>query len=403
MALRQRQNAGRRRVAVKTEATAAGERFDSAANLLEERHQDLTREIERHERARALYNQAVAAEAGTPPATLTPVPGQPNSPGFELTLVTPDPLPDDWPSLTEELRVQPNASAEVTVSGTKQSLEPDGIFRILVSLDETKEIVVTWAPTTPRGKPVVWEGSLSRFDDEVVDLYRQAEQDWDAAAKAAGHALPVGSGDAEKELASARTVAKEWVAAALTLFSLFSFTALFFGGDGIAALAETSPTGWTIAFLCLALVAVTAAVGCTFLGTRAAHGWPHSPTARFARFGRFGQDGLLPGADTTRKLARARGDLKGAIACAIVAVIATMFALGIVVMVPLVVEPAPANFVVELNPTITDPSPKPRPCGELVTATSDGITIDEPKENGPPWEFYRNLTPWNKVKTVTPC
>jgi hypothetical protein len=100
--------------------------------------------------------------------------------------------------------------------------------------------------------------------DVAISLYEDAKNEFEKAAGAL--AAPF---NAEAELSNVRTVAKEWLAAALALFGLLSFSARFLGGDALDAFG----TSWApMVFLALTVGAVLFAVLCNFFGTRAAHG-----------------------------------------------------------------------------------------------------------------------------------
>jgi hypothetical protein len=144
-------------------------------------------------------------------------------------------------------------------------------------------------------------------------------------------AVKFGTPEPEKELTNVRTVAKEWLAAALALFGLLSFSAFFFGGDALTGFK--TPQAGPLVLLSTTVAAVVAALFCNFFGTRAAHGWPHQGKTIVKRFYDTQENGgLTEDADTRRKVEKAIYDLKASMTFAALTVALIVVALGTVVV-----------------------------------------------------------------------
>jgi hypothetical protein len=207
--------------------------------------------------------------------------------------------------------------------------------------------------------------------------FNKATKDWERAGAVE---IPAAAHTPEEELTSVRGVAKEWLAAALALFGLFSFTALFFGGETIKVFADQSwlPVGL---FAVTALVAIAGVVLCSFFGTRAANGWPPKDTKR------EDENGKPRRRTTMEKVDDARDDLKYAVLAAGGTVLAIVVALVIVLGTQLA-EPAPLQ--VKVMPKVGDDAIT---CGTYKSADTKGITVTD-KDKKPV------TTAWSDIKTV---
>lgn len=214
--------------------------------------------------------------------------------------------------------------------------------------------------------------------------FNRATKDWQ---KAAAVEIPTPAHTPEAELASVRGVAKEWLAAALALFGLFSFTALFFGGETLKVFADQS---WlpVIIFALLALGAITGAVLCSFFGTRAAHGWPPRGSST-----PVDENGKERRRTPLEKVDDARRDLKRAVYAAGGTVLAIVLALATVLFTQLA---APAPLQVEVMPKTGDTAIA---CGTYETGDAAGIAVTKKDDE-------RVTTPWSdvgKVNAVRSC
>lgn len=187
------------------------------------------------------------------------------------------------------------------------------------------------------------------------------------------------------ELASVRGVAKEWLAATMTLFGLLSFSAIFFGAETLKAFKDHDE--WrAVAFAWLLGVAVLAASLCTFFGTRAAHGWP----PRLVVANRKTATAKESPRSAKQKIDQARRDLKTAM---YIAGFAVLLILGAVLLVFNTQLTQPASLTVKvLTPGNIE---NVLVCGKYASADTKGITVTN-KDGG------LVTKPWAEVGKVNP-
>lgn len=206
----------------------------------------------------------------------------------------------------------------------------------------------------------------------AIERFQSSKTRFEDAAKAL--TVPAVLVDPEAELANVRTVAKEWLAAALALFGLLSFSALFFGGDALAGF-KSEWVGATV-FLSATVLAVVCALLCNFFGTRAAHGWPHTSRRNAWRVWDRDVGGLRKEDDAVRKTEKAITDLKASMA------FATFTVLLIVVVVCDVVIDQIAGAKAAQFIQVYDKADKRLGCGTLSQGdTPDAFKISTVKDN----------------------
>ncbi|MFF0904008.1 UNVERIFIED_CONTAM: hypothetical protein RF653_10070 [Kocuria sp. CPCC 205316] len=185
-----------------------------------------------------------------------------------------------------------------------------------------------------------------------IGAFNKATKNWQKAGEVQLSPPPLSPAT---ELASVRSVAKEWLAASMALFGLFSFTALFFGSETLGVLDNQSKQS-IIVFIALLVTAVGAATACNYFGTRAAHGWPRGRNPRSR--------------STELKIQQARRDLKWAMAFALATVLAILAALALIIT-PLLNDPTPLIVQVlapgEIENVLV--------CGEYKSAGANGISV----------------------------
>ncbi|MDQ0871089.1 hypothetical protein QFZ70_003562 [Arthrobacter sp. V1I9] len=186
------------------------------------------------------------------------------------------------------------------------------------------------------------------------------------------------------ELASVRGVAKEWLAATMALFGLLSFSGLFFGAETLKTFEDQDiELAWRFAgFLSLA---VGSAAGCTFFGTRAAHGWP----PRFVKAKRQDETQRKSPRSAQQKIDQARMDLKVAMGLAGLAVLMILLTVLFVLFTQLE-KPVPVTVQVfapgEIENVLV--------CGKYASANADGISVTKP-------DGGLVINPWTEVGKVT--
>lgn len=187
------------------------------------------------------------------------------------------------------------------------------------------------------------------------------------------------------ELASARGVAKEWLAATMTLFGLLSFSAIFFGAETLKAFKDHDE-GRAVLFAWLLGVAVVAASLCTFFGTRAAHGWPPRLSVANKKETRAKESPR----SLKQKIDQARKDLKTAVYIAGIAVLLILSAVLLVFNTQLT---QPTSLTVKvLAPGDIE---NVLVCGKYASANNNGITVTN-KDGG------LVTKPWAEVGKVNP-
>jgi hypothetical protein len=188
----------------------------------------------------------------------------------------------------------------------------------------------------------------------------------------------------ETELASVRGVAKEWLAATMALFGLLSFSGLFFGAETLKAF-EDQDRELAQRFASLLITAVVSAAGCTFFGTRAAHGWP----PRFAVVKNPEGATQKSPRSAKQKIDQARMDLKIAMGLAGLAVIVVLITVLFVFFTQLD-KPVPLTVKVFAPGEIENMLV----CGKYATANADGISVTKP-------DGGLVIKPWTEVGKVT--
>jgi hypothetical protein len=216
------------------------------------------------------------------------------------------------------------------------------------------------AEAAPLSKIDVWEPA-----------YKHAKTRWEEVT---GLKLDFRTPDPEQELTNVRTVAKEWLAGALALFGLLSFSAIFFGGEALSGFKTQYLA--PLVFLALTISAVACTVLCTFYGTRAAHGWPHDARTFLVKLYDKEGNGLDADDDPRRKTQKAIYDLKASTTFAAATVVLIAGALTTVVLDQVFASRDP-EFL-----QVFSKDDKSIGCGTMSQgATADTFTISYLKEN----------------------
>lgn len=179
--------------------------------------------------------------------------------------------------------------------------------------------------------------------------------------EAEAQAAVVDPGD---ELAHVRGIADAWLKGVTTLFGLFSFTGIFFGGEALTDLSGT-PLGF---FVSAAVVGVIGTASAIFFGTRAAHGWPERESKRNTKKERAFRS---KDENVRKRVKNARDDLYWTVASALVSLVAVAVAVGAVWWSQVAKGPPTTTAVVR----IFDAESESVLCGPLQRITESSVWV----------------------------